>query len=102
MQLSLVAGERTAHESSAQRDRHRASVHGRKIVDDARLQLGAEIGGGRELALGKRIHAVVFNNVNYRQIAPHAMHVLSDADGGSVGVTIDVAGHETAVGRYCS
>src|SRR5437868_8609060 len=81
---------------------HRASVHGWKIVDDARLQLGAEIGGGRELALGKPIHAVVFNNVNYRQIAPHEMHELSHADGGCVAVTTDAEGHQTAIGQHCS
>ena len=89
MQLLLVAGERAAHERCAQLDGQRAGVDRRQIVDHAGLQLRAHIGGRGELALGQSVHAVVFDDVDHRQIAAHEVHELPDADGGRVAVAAD-------------
>src|SRR5271165_2476866 len=81
VQLALVTGEGAADESGSEGDGHGASVNGRKIVDHAGLQLGTQVGGGGELALGQAVYAVVLDDVNDWQIAPHQVDELSDADG---------------------
>ena len=78
----------------------RASIDRRQIVDHARLQFGADIGGGGELALGQAVHAVVFDDVDHGQIAPHEVDELSHADGSSIAVAADAERHQIAVGEH--
>ena len=101
-QLLLVAGERAAHKRCAQLDGQRAGVDGRQFVDDAGLQLGADVGRGRELALGEAVHAVVLDDVDHRQIAAHQVNELAHADGGRVAVAGDAERHHGAVGQHCA
>ncbi len=98
-QLLLVAGEGAADEGCAELDGQRAGVDGGQIVDDAGLQLGADVGGRGELALGQAVHAVVFDDVDDRQIAAHQVDELAHADGGGVAVAGDAEGLHGVVGR---
>ena len=58
------------------------------------LSFDAQVGGGGELALGQAVAAVVFDDVNERQIAPHQVHELPDADGGGVAVAAHADGDQ--------
>src|SRR5947209_457553 len=98
-QLFLVAGERAAHEGCAELDCERAGVDGGKIVDNAGAQLRAYVGRGRELAFREAIHTVVLDDVHDRQISPHEVDELADADGGGVAVTANAQGNQLAVGE---
>src|SRR5262249_42531596 len=69
-----------------------AAIEGRQIVGCASLKRRAEVGGGRELALGQAINTIIFNDVDHREVAPNQVHELSDADGGGVAI----AGHADA------
>ena len=100
VQLLLVAGERAADKRRAQSDRHGASVDRREIVDHARFQLRAQIGGGGELAFGQAVNAVVFDDVDDRQIAPHQVDELADADGGGVAVAADAERDQVAIRQH--
>ena len=77
-----------------------AGVDRRKIVDHAGLQLRSEIGGGGELAFGQAVHAVVFDDVDHRQIAAHEVDELADADGGGVAVAADAERDQIAIGQH--
>ena len=88
-QLALVAGKRSADQRRAELNGQGAGVDGRKIVDYARLELRAQVCSGRELAFGQAVYAVVFNDVNDRQIAPHQVDELSNADGSGIAVAAD-------------
>ena len=92
-QLLLVAGERAAHKRRAQLDRQRAGIDGRQIVDDAGLQLRADIRRRRELALRQSVNAVVFDDVDHRQIAAHQVNKLAHADRSRVAVAGDAERH---------
>ena len=59
-----------------------------------------KIGGGGELALGQPVHAVVLDDVDDRQIAPHQVHELPDADGGGVAVAADAERDQLAIGQH--
>ena len=98
-QLLLVAGEGAADEGRAQLDGQRAGIDGGQVVDDAGLQLGADVGGGGELALGEAVHAVVFDDVDDGQVAAHQVDELADADGGGIAVAADAEGHHGVVGQ---
>ncbi len=100
VQLPLVAGERTADQSRAQRDGHGAGIDRRKIVEHSTLQFRSEVGGSRELALGQAVYAIVLDDVNDRQIAAHQVYELSDADGGGVAVTAYAEGNQFVVGQH--
>ena len=102
VQLPLVAGERTADQSRAQRDGHGAGIDGRKIVDHAGLQLRSEVGGCGELAFGQAVHAIVLDDVNDGQVAAHEVDELPDADGGGVAVAADAEGNQLMVGQQGS
>src|SRR5262249_2254117 len=45
--------------------------------------------GRRELALGQAVAAVVFDDVDDRQVAPHQVHELADANRARVAVAAD-------------
>src|SRR6185369_15651069 len=100
VELLLVAGKRPAHESCAQGDGHGAGVDGRQIVDHAGFQSRSHVGGGRELALGQAVNAVVFDDVNDGQIAPHQVNELAYADGGRVSVAADAKGDQVAISQH--
>ncbi len=55
-----------------------------------------KISSGRELALGQAVDAVVFDDVNDRQIAPHQVNELPDADGSRVAVAADAQRNQLA------
>ena len=52
-------------------------------------EVGVEVGGGRELALGQAVAAVVLDDVDHRQVAPAGVLELADADVGRVAVAAD-------------
>ena len=85
-QLSLVAGEGAANKRCTQLNGQRAGVNRRQIVQHAGLQLRPQIGGGRELALGQAINAVVLDDVDDGKIAAHEVNKLSDADRSRIAV----------------
>ncbi len=99
-QLLLVARERARDKRRAELDRQRAGVDRRQLVGDAVLGLRTEIGGRRELALRQAVAPVVFDDVDDRQIAPHQVHELADADGPGVAVTADADGQQLAVREH--
>ena len=68
--------------------RAQVSMAGRSLID-AGLELGADVGGGGELALGQPVYAVVFNDVDHGQIAAHQVNELAHADGSGVAIAGD-------------
>ena len=57
------------------------------------------IGGGGELALGQAVDAVVFDDVDHRQIAAQQVNELAHADGGRVAVAGDAQHRHGVVGQ---
>ncbi len=76
-----------------------AGVDRRQVVDDPRLQLRTEVGSGGELPLGETVNAIVLNDVDQGQIAPHEMGKLAEADGGRIPVAADPQAHHGVVGH---
>jgi hypothetical protein len=68
-------------------------------VDDAALGLRALVGGRRELALGQPVHAVVLDDVDHVDAAPHDVGELAEADRGGVAVAGDAEVQKLAVGE---
>ena len=99
-ELLLVAGERAADECCAHLDGQRADIDGRQVVDDAGLELGPDVGGRGELALGEAVHAVVLDDVNHGNIAAQQVHELANADGGRVAIAADADGAHGLVGQH--
>ena len=89
VELLLVARKRTSHKRRSLLNSHCAGIDWRQIVDDSRLQLRPDIRSGRELSLGQPVHPVVFDYVNDRQIAPHQVNELSNANRSRVAITAD-------------
>ena len=99
-QLLLVAGERPRHERRAELDRQRAGVDRRQVVDDAVLGLRSEVGGRRELPFRQPVAAVVLDDVDERQVAPHQVHELADADRAGVAVAAHANREQLLVGQH--
>ena len=59
-----------------------------------------EVGGRRELPLRQPVAAVVFDDVDDRQVAAHQVHELADADGARVAVAADADGDELLVRQH--
>ena len=74
-------------------------VDGVVVVGDAALRLRAAVGGGRELALGEAVHAVVLDDVDHVDAAPHRVRELAEADRGAVAVARDAEIDQVAVGE---
>ena len=89
-----------ADEGRAELDGQRAGVDRRQVVDDAGLQLGAEVRGRRELTLGQAVAAVVLDDVDDRQVAAHQVHELADADRAGVAVAADADRDQLVVGEH--
>ena len=70
-----------------------------QFVDDAGFELRTEVGGGRELALGEAVDAVVLDDVDHRQIAAHQVYKLAHADRGRVAVAGDADGGHRMIGQ---
>jgi hypothetical protein len=51
-------------------------------------------------SLGEAVAAVVLDDVDDRQVAPHQVHELPDADGAGVAVAADADGDQLAVGDH--
>ena len=69
--------------------RERAEVDRRQVVDTPVFSFEPSVGGGRELALGEAVHAVVLDDVDHRHVAPDQVHELAEADRGGVAVAGD-------------
>ena len=85
-ELRLVAGEAARHERRAELQRHADQVDRLVAVHHAALRLGAAVGGGGELALGQAVHAVVLDDIDHVDAAPHRMGELAEADRRAVAV----------------
>ena len=95
MQLLLVAGERAPHKGRAQLIASaQVSIGGRSLITPV-FSFEPKIRGRRKLALGQPIHAVVFDDVDHRQIAPHQVNELPDADGRRIAVAADAQRDQT-------
>ena len=99
-ELLLVAGKRPRHKRGAQLDGQGARIDWRQIVHHAVLQLRAHVGRRRELPFREAVAAVVFDDVDDGQVAPHQVHELADADGARVAVAADADGNELLVGEH--
>jgi hypothetical protein len=53
------------------------------------LQLQAFLSGGRELTLGKPVHAVIFDDIDHIDVTAHGMLELTHTDAGAVAVAGD-------------
>ena len=98
-QLALVAGEAAGDETRAQLDGQFAQVDGFERVDPALLAARALVRGGRVLTLGQAVAAVVHDDIEHVQVAPHRMDELAHADGGGVAVAGNAQVDEVAVGH---
>ena len=72
---------------------------GSSVVVDALLALRAAVGGRRELALGQAVDAVVLDDIDHVDAAPHRMGELAEADRGGVAVARDAEIDEVAIGE---
>ena len=87
--LLAVAAERARDERAAKRQRDRAGIDRLERVDRALLLDRAEVGRRRELALGQAVNAIVLDDVDQREIAPHHVHELPDTDRRRVAIARD-------------
>ena len=69
------------------------------VLIDAALRFRAAVGGGGELALGEAVHAVVLDDVDHVDAAPHGVRELAEPDGGGVAVARDAEIDQFAVGE---
>ena len=65
----------------------------------ALLALRAAVGGGRELALGQAVDAVVLDDIDHVDAAPHRMGELAEPDRGGVAVAGNAEIDQVAVGE---
>ncbi len=98
-ELGLVAGEGARHVGRAELQRHRHEVDGVVVVGQAALRLRAAVGGGRELALGEAVHAVVLDDVGHVDAAPHRVRELAEPDRRAVAVARHAEIDQVAVGE---
>ena len=63
-------------------------------------EVGVEVGGGRELALGQAVAAVVLDDVDHRQVAAAGVLELAQADVRRVAVAADADAHQLAIGHH--
>ncbi len=98
-QLGLVAGEAARHEARAELQRDPDEVDGAVGVGHAALGFRAAVGGGRELALGQAVHAVVLDDVGHIHAAADRMGELAEADRGRVAVAGHAEIDQVAVGE---
>ena len=87
-----VAREGARHESGIGGQRLHANIHRHVRVDTLVFQVQAHLGGGRELAFGQAVDAVVLDDVNNRRIAAHHVFESAHANGGRVTVAGDADG----------
>ena len=85
-QLLAVAAEGAGHERAAQGQRDRAGVDRLESVDRPLLLHRAQVGGGRELALGQAVRAVVLDDVGAVDVAPDHVQELTQPDRRGVAV----------------
>ena len=68
-------------------------------VDGPALRFRAAVGGCRELSLGESVDAVIFDDIDHVDAAPHAMGKLAEPDRGRVAVPRDAEINEIAIGE---
>ena len=65
----------------------------------APAEVGVQVGGGRELALGQAVAAVVLDDVDHRHVPPAGVLELAQADVGRVAVAADADADELVIGQ---
>ena len=96
-ELFPVAGKAPADVGGAQGDGQLAQVDGGHVVDLAALHHRALVRGGRELALGETVHAVVLDDVGDVHVAAHHVAEVAEPDGRGVAVTGNSQGNQGVV-----
>jgi len=98
-QLFLVARKTAGDIAGAELQGERHQIDRRIAVHHPALALRALVGGGRELALGQAIDAVVLDDVGHVDAAPHGMGKLADADRRRIAVARDAHVDQVAIGQ---
>ena len=98
-QLLFVARETAPDIGRAELQRERHEVDRAVAVDHAALALAALVGGGRKLAFGQAIHAVVLDDVGHVDAAAHRMRELPEADRGRIAIARNAEVDQIAVGE---
>jgi hypothetical protein len=80
-------------------DGERAQVHRRQVVHDAVLERRTQVRRGGQLPLGQAVTAVVLDDVDDGDVAPHQVRELAGTDGARVAVAADPDGHQVLVGQ---
>ena len=88
-----------ADEAGAELDRHLAQVDGIERIGLALLGRRGLVVGGRELALGQAVAAVVHDDVGHVHAPAHGVAELAEADRGRVAVAGHADVDEVAVGE---
>ena len=95
--LLRIAGEAARNETASELHGQRTEIHRRKVIDDTALELRAFVRRRRELALRQSVHAVVFDHIDDRQVAPHHVHELAESDRRRVAVAGDTDPDEVLI-----
>ena len=96
-QLLLVAGEGPRDERRPPLQGQHAAIERRQFVGAAGLGFRSYVGRGRKLTLRQSIDAVVFDDVNVRQVAAQQVHELAQADRGRIAVAADADAEDAAI-----
>ena len=78
--LFRIPGEGAGHIGRSELDRQPAEIDGGEIVDHARFELGAEVGGRRELTLREPVDPVVLDDIDDGEIPAEKVDELPDPD----------------------
>src|ERR1700736_6152824 len=98
-QLRLVAGEAARDERGAELQGQRDEVDRRVGVDGTAPGLRAFVRGGRELALGQAVDAVVLDDIDHVDGAADAVRELAEPDRGRVAVAGNTEIDQLAIGE---
>ena len=88
-----------ATKRGAKLDRQRDEVDRLVGGVDPFLALRAAVGGGGELALGQAVHAIVLDDIDHVDAAPHGVGELAETDRGGVAVARDAKIDQVAIGE---
>ena len=71
-------------------------------IDTLVLQAQPDFCGGRKLAFGQTVNAVVFDDINHRRIAAHSMFELSHANASRVAITGETDTAQASIAKQCA
>ena len=83
----------------AELQRDGGHVDGAVGIDHAALRLRAAVGGGRELAFGQAVNAVVLDDIDHVDAAADGMGELAEADRGGIAVAGNAQIDQVAIGE---